>query len=317
MRKLFTFLIFINSLILLHAQQQTTYSQFYINDIIYNPAVSGSKAYNPLVIQTRQQWLGFEGAPFSTNISYHKLLNDNSAIGGVFSYENTSPSFQTDLQLSYAFHVPLNSNSTFLSFGIAPKLLYYSLNFDSEDLPENQDPAFSESTFSSTLVDLSSGLYLYNKRLSLGFSCLNMLQASFNKEVVQQSNQSVGNSSFGSNSEIMNFYTMASYKFDIINNEWNLEPVFLLRNALNQKQIINFATRLIYLNDNWAGIGYRTDGTMSFSVGFKSNKIHIGYSYDYQLTGSIMNYNYGTHEFVISFQLPALHHNRHTNFWIF
>ena len=75
-----------------------------------------------MVIQTRQQWLGFEGAPFSTNISYHKLLNDNSAIGGVFSYENTNPSFQTDLQLSYAFHVPLNSNNTFLSFGIAPKL---------------------------------------------------------------------------------------------------------------------------------------------------------------------------------------------------
>ena len=97
MRRLFTFLIFMNPLVFLLAQQQTTYSQFYINEIIYNPAVSGSKPYNPLVIQTRQQWLGFEGAPFSTNISYHKLLNDNSAIGGVFSYENTNPSFQTDL----------------------------------------------------------------------------------------------------------------------------------------------------------------------------------------------------------------------------
>ena len=144
-----------------------------------------------------------------------------------------------------------------------------------------------------------------------------MLESSFNREVVQPSDQSVGNSSFGSNSEIMNFYTMSSYKFSIINNEWNLEPVLLLRNALNQKQIINFATRLLYQNYNWIGVGYRNDGTMSFSFGFKSNQINIGYSYDYQLTGSIMNYNYGTHEFIISFQLPALHHNRHTNFWIF
>ena len=47
------------------------------------------------------------------------------------------------------------------------------------------------------------------------------------------------------------------------------------------------------------------------------HKVNIGYSYDHQIAGEIMNYNYGTHEFIISFQIPALFHNRHTNFWIF
>jgi|TARA_B110000238_G_scaffold6740_1_gene6888 type IX secretion system PorP/SprF family membrane protein len=317
MRNFFTLIICITCCLVAKTQQQSNYSQFYINDIVYNPAIAGSKSYNPLVIQTRQQWLGFDGAPFSTNISYHKLINENSAIGGIFNYENTTPSFQSDLQILYAFHVPLNSNSTFLSFGIAPKLKYYSINFSSEDLPPNQDPAFSESTFSSALFDVSSGLYLYNNRLSLGFSCFNMLESSFNMAVVQTSNQSNSNAIFGNNSEIMNFYTSASYRFDIINNDWDIEPTILLNNGVSQKQIINFATRIIYLHNNWTGIGYRSDGTMSFSFGFKSNKVNIGYSYDHQLIGEIMSYNYGTHEFIISFQIPALFHNRHTNFWIF
>ena len=75
MKKLF-FIVFLSSTTnLLLSQQQTNYTQFFSNEVIFNPAVSGSKAYNPLVLQTRQQWLGFDGAPISSSISYHKLKN--------------------------------------------------------------------------------------------------------------------------------------------------------------------------------------------------------------------------------------------------
>jgi hypothetical protein len=36
-----------------NAQQQILFDQYFINDVIYNPAISGSKTYNPLVVQTR------------------------------------------------------------------------------------------------------------------------------------------------------------------------------------------------------------------------------------------------------------------------
>ena len=53
----------------LFAQQEPTFTQYYNNDMAINPAISGSKTYNSLTMLTRQQWLGFEGAPLSTNIS--------------------------------------------------------------------------------------------------------------------------------------------------------------------------------------------------------------------------------------------------------
>ena len=66
----------------LFAQQEPTFTQYYNNDMAINPAISGSKTYNSLTMLTRQQWLGFEGAPLSTNISYHGALNNRSAMGG-------------------------------------------------------------------------------------------------------------------------------------------------------------------------------------------------------------------------------------------
>ena len=153
MRGLFFVILLFGSTVFLNAQQQTNFTQFYSNDIIFNPAVSGSKTYNPLVLQTRQQWLGFEGAPLSTSISYHKLIDQNNAFGGIFNFEQTYPSIKIELQPTYAFHVPLNSKTTTLSFGLAPSLMYYSINFDLEDLPQNQDPAFSGSTYSSASID--------------------------------------------------------------------------------------------------------------------------------------------------------------------
>ena len=317
MRGLFFVILLFGSTVFLNAQQQTNFTQFYSNEIIFNPAVSGSKTYNPLVLQTRQQWLGFEGAPLSTSISYHKLVDQNNAFGGIFNFEQTYPSIKIELQPAYAFHVPLNSKTTNLSFGLAPSLMYYSINFDLEDLPQNQDPAFSGSNYSSASIDFSSGIYLYNKRLSIGLSCVNMIQSSFDGEVLVQSNQTVGKTSFGKNLRERIYYYLVSYNFDIINNDWKLEPIIFSRTFNNQNVVTDFITRIKYLDNNWLSLAYRTDGTTSFGFGFKANKMHIGYSYDYQLSSSIMNYNYGTHEIVLSFYIPAFQHNRHTNFWIF
>ena len=106
------------------------FSQYFTNDVIYNPAISGSNDYNQFTLQSRQQWLGFEGAPLSANISYHGPLNNRSAMGGYLEYDRTTPSNQTNLQINYAYHVPLNSNNTYLSFGLGAKVMYYYLNFE-------------------------------------------------------------------------------------------------------------------------------------------------------------------------------------------
>ena len=89
MRKILViFSIFLS--VSLFAQQEPLFTQYYVNDMAINPAISGSKTYNSLTMLTRQQWLGFEGTPLSTNISYHGALNNRSAMGGYLMFDKTA-----------------------------------------------------------------------------------------------------------------------------------------------------------------------------------------------------------------------------------
>ena len=81
MRKGIIISLFIFSVLIVKAQQAVMFSQYYTNNMIYNPAISGSLDYSAFTFQSRQQWLGFEGAPLSANLSYHGALNNRSAMG--------------------------------------------------------------------------------------------------------------------------------------------------------------------------------------------------------------------------------------------
>ena len=288
------------------AQQEPLFTQYYVNDMFINPAISGSKSYNPLTIQTRQQWLGFEGAPLSTNISYHGLLNSRSAIGGYFMFDKATPSLQANLHLNYAYHVPLNYNDVKLSFGLGAKLMYHSIDFNKEDLPPGIDPAFSTKSYDKNLADASSGVYFYGKEFYFGFSVSNMFQSSFNNEV---------QGSTYPNSEYRNYYLMGAYKFQVINNDWQFEPSILVRKIQYQKSLTDITTRIIFLEKNWAGLAYRNNGVAIFSCGFGAKNMSISYSYDHSFSDKITKYSYGTHELGISFRIGTLATQRHTGFW--
>jgi type IX secretion system PorP/SprF family membrane protein len=280
----------------LFAQQDPLFTQYYTNDMVINPAISGSKAYNPLIIQTRQQWLGFEGAPLSTNISYHGALNNRSAIGGYLMFDRANTELQANLHLNYAYHVPLNYERMYLSFGLGAKLMYYNLDFEREDLPPGEDPAFSASSYDKTLGDASAGTYLYGRNFYLGFSSANLFESTFNDPI---------NGSPSSNTIFKNYYGIGAYRFYIIDRDWQLEPSLLLRKMALHKNITDITTRIIYLKSTWGGLTYRTDGTLAFGFGFAKNNMNFSYSYDHTFTGDIMQYTYGTHEIGIVFRIKG------------
>ena len=285
---------------------QQNFTQYYVNDMLINPAVSGSKSYSPLIIQTRKQWLGFEGAPFTSSITYHGALNNRSAMGGYLMFDQLGPTSIANVHLNYAYHIPLDYDQMNLSFGLGAKLMYYNIDFNIDDLPPGQDDAFSANTYDKILSDASSGIYLYARKFYVGFSISNMLESSFNSTV---------DGSPYPNAELRNYYGMAAYRFNIINNDWQFEPSFLIRKAKFQRSIVDLSTRIIYLENIWSGLTYRTNETAVFTFGLRANDIYISYSYDHTFAGEIMQANYGTHELGISFRIETMATKRHIGFW--
>ena len=293
MKKAIIIFFFIFSFLSLKSQQAVMFSQYFTNDVIYNPAISGSKNYNQFTLQSRQQWLGFEGAPLSANISYHGSLNNRSAMGGHLEHDRTNPSNQTNLQINYAYHVPLNSDNTYLSFGLGAKAMYYYLNFETGELPPGHDPAYNDKSYENFSGDASSGLYLYNEKFHIGYSVINMIQSSFNQEV---------GDGFGKNIEERIYYGMAGYKFKI-DRDWYVEPSILLRHRDNGNNEYNFSTRIFYMDQIWTGLSVRSNQSLSLSVGTNSDKIQFAYSFDHYF-GEISHHQIGTHEVTMSIMIP-------------
>ena len=99
------------------------------------------------------------------------------------------------------------------------------------------------------------------------------------------------------------YYGMGAYRFNIINNDWQLEPSFLIRKMHFQSSMTDLTTRILYLENTWGGLTYRTNGTAILSMGFGTENMNISYSYDHTFAGEIMPYTYGTHELGISFRI--------------
>ena len=287
------------------AQQKPSFSQYYVNDMLVNPAVSGSKNFNPLTFQTRQQWLGFEGAPLTSIISYHGAVNNRSAFGGYLMFDRAYPATNGNFQFNYAYHLQLDDNYTNLSFGIGAKLMYHNLDFNDGDLPPGEDPAFSYNSYDKLLSDASSGVYLYSRNFYAGFSVSNILQSTFNDPV--------SNSPY-SNSVFRNYYAMGMYRFKILNNDWNFEPSFLIRKMQFTRNITDLTARFLYREDTWAGLTYRTNKTAVFSFGFVANKMCISYSYDHTFSGTISKESLGSHELGIILRIPSYVTDRRLNF---
>lgn len=304
MRKGLYISIFLSIFSGVNAQENPIFSQYFVNELAYNPAVAGSKSHNPFIIITRQQWLGFSGAPLTANISYHGALNNRSAMGGSLYHDQTGQAGNSVFELDYAYHVPLDKDRINVSFGIGVKAMYYTLDLEAGNLPPGEDPAFSGSAYNQFLGDASSGIYLYGSNFYLGYSVLNMLQSSFNKEA---------GDGFSTNYLHRNYIGMLGYRYTY-NRDIHFEPSVLIRKTENTPSQYDFSSRVFFRDAFWTGLSARTNGSMSAVVGFRAGKMHIAYSYDYFFK-PIRAYQSGTHELSISFKVPSILSQRHISFW--
>jgi hypothetical protein len=91
---------------------------------------------------------------------------------------------------------------------------------------------------------------------------------------------------------------MGGYRFEI-NKEFEIEPSALFSTTDQLIPQVDISTRLIYQNEYWAGISYKTSGSVSALIGAKVDKFYFGIAYDYAIT-SIRKRTLGSAEIVIA-----------------
>ncbi len=294
MKKLISLLaiVFLLSTVSIYAQQIPQFSQRMFDKMVFNPAVAGSVMNPEIKLHHRSQWVDFEGAPVTSLLNYHRDLSETMGLGGYLISDITGYTRSFALNVSYAYHIPLQS--FYLSLGLSASLLQYGIDGKDITLHKDYDKTINAGVSDKVLKpDASFGIYLYNYKFYFGASVLQLIGSKVKLDL-------------GSETEALvpltqHYYITGGYNFII--EKYDIEPSMLLSRTIGSPTQIDINVKLEYSNKIIAGITYRNKDAVVLLAGFRVERFFMGYSYDI-IVSPLRNTNSGSHEILLSMNFP-------------
>lgn len=291
-------------LFLTNAQaQDPQYSQFYSNQVMLNPAFTGSGIGPRVAMNYRAQWVKIPGYYKQFAFSYDQpvhFLGTSQGLGINFNSDVAGEGNLTKLNvnLSYAYEVEIVDDN-FIRFGLSGGIQQASIDFYKLRFPDQIDPrngfvrpTLEPGNISNAVIrpDVSAGVTYYNEYAWLGVSVHHITEP---QEVFTQVS--------GSNIEakLPRKYTVTGGINIPIQpmgsrREMSISPVFLYKMQGEFHQIDGG----LYVNIEPMvfGLWYRHQDAMIGLIGVKQGPFSFGYSYDYTISDLTERISGGSHE---------------------
>ena len=111
-----------------HAQTEPMYSQYMFNMLGVNPAYAGSREASSFNIFQRRQWIGLQGAPQTTSISFDQSILNKAAGWGIQLYDDKIGVEKADgINLMGATRIRVSEKGV-LSGGLSLGLMNYRID---------------------------------------------------------------------------------------------------------------------------------------------------------------------------------------------
>tara|TARA_R110002049_G_scaffold252361_4_gene427625 strand:- start:57 stop:512 length:456 start_codon:yes stop_codon:yes gene_type:complete len=141
---------------------------------------------------------------------------------------------------------------------------------------------------------VGAGLYMHTRKWYLGLAVPNFLKT----EYYDDFQESVA-------TERMYFYFIGGYVFNL-SETTEFKPAFLVKGVSGAPLIADISANFWFQKKLTAGLAWRWDDSVSALVGLQVTPgMFVGYSYDMTTTG-LNNYNSGTHEVTLRFEVKKL-----------
>lgn len=296
MKKTFTAFIFIYFIsILSYGQRMPFFIHHATNPYLYNPAFAGSENCPVLFTTHRQQWIGVEGAPVSSNLSFHMPTGyaNPISLGADITSDRIGILNNTVIRATFAYLLSLGTkHEHFIRFGLSAGVGLQQFNLTDANI--NDDYFLQNSLRKKTFYDGRFGFQYHIKNLNLGFALPHIF-----------SNPLLSSNGFNTieADPLSRFIASANYHFNLSATE-NLifEPILLYHFSKEMENQLE-AFGVLHIRDAlWIGGGYQQHTGVAGIMGFKIKSIKAGYGYG---TGSssINGISSGTHEVQLSITL--------------
>ena len=275
-------------------QQDAVFSNYMFNTQTYNPGYSGMTGMITATALTRQQWVGFPGAPstmiFNVNMPF-SLFSLRSGAGLLVAADKYGFSNDIDFALSYSYLLQIGTGT--LGAGISAGVLNKTISPEwyipsgPGHTPPAGDPLIPENDESFVAMDISAGVYYQGLNYYAGFSVthLNQPKIKYSETATYVSRE---------------YYLTAGYYLQLPNPAFELIPsVFIVSDGAATQYL---ATGMVRYNKKiWGGVSYRISDAITGFAGIELyNGLKVGYGYDFPVS-EIRKGTSGSHEFVVSY----------------
>ena len=274
------------------AQQEPQYTQYMFNTVAVNPAYAGTRNALNILLLSRLQWSGMDGAPRTYDLTMHTPLeNYKMGLGLSVISDSYGPVKNLYVNLSYSYRVNL-SGKLILSMGIKGGFYYYHVNLADLYTGETAtDPVFSKDIEQSFKPNAGFGIYLYTDRYYFGASAPKLFETDLNGE--QTTASSIEDLK-------RHYFFMAGAVFNL-SSEVKLKPSVITRVVEGAPFSTDAAAQFLFKDRLWAGGSYRLNDAIAILTGVQvTNQLMIGYSYDIPIS-DLKPFNNGSHEILISY----------------
>jgi len=301
-----------------YSQQVPLYSQYMVNRFMLNPAAAGVEGDAVLNLNSRNQWLGYQGAPntqmLTTEMRFNQLISSSKSkkrgkyafsgrklqnrndskvgIGGGLFTDNNGRIRNTGISLAYAYHIPFRYFQ--LSMGLTFVGSQTGIDVTPEDLVDANDALIAgKRNFFSP--DFNAGIYLSSRDYYIGISAIRLFQSYFKLGYDNDENFRL----------LRQYYLMGGYRFRM-SSDFKLEPSLLFSSNENAQLTLDVNVKAYLLEMYWVGVSYRSTGAVVGMIGGKLDRYHFGYAFDYLMGGGISDVSkFGSHELVLGITFGA------------
>ena len=275
-------------------QRLPFFTHHVLNPYIYNPAFAGYDQSAVFYLTHRQQWLGVEGAPVSTHLSFHTPVGNNNplSVGANLVHDRLGVLRHSAFKASAAYMIPLSAEVEHYikaGFSAGVSLQQYSLL----ESTTAGDPAIARATQGGATLDGRFGVHYHYERFNLGLALPHLFASASGSD--------------GSGGVALDQFTRAiasvNYRFDL-GAETNVAFVPTVLYHFSQESPSQLeATALFTFQDAfWVGGNYQQLMGYGGMAGIKMKNFRFGYHFG--LGGNeLAGYASGTHEAQLSFMI--------------
>lgn len=263
------------------AQQLPFYCHYFVNPMLYNPAMTGYGYQSSVFFQNRSQYgSNYVGAPKTNVASFETTIKKRTVgLGGIIFDDKVGLLEKTGVYFNYAYKLQIDKDNRFL-FGVSAGLYNSKIKFTDAVIIDAADPLILASTQSAIVPDASFGAYYLYKKAEVGISFPQVLGS-------KGSFTDLGKTTSIKNKP--NFYATLKYNFTIVKaKQIKFSPLVLLK-ANSGKMQYDLNAIFTHPKLGWAGVTYKSDYAIGISVGANINNVLIGYQYEIPTTAIAKN----------------------------